>query len=136
MKQVYDYIDAHFVETVEQLLRLVGQPSVSAQGTGVVETARLTAEMLESEGFGVRLLNPPAGPYPVVYAEQAGDSPTTLLFYNHYDVQPPEPLEQWTTPPFQPTVAGDLIRGRGVGDNKGNIVARLAAIRAFRAVRG
>ncbi len=60
----------------------------------------------------------------------------TLLFYTHYDVQPPEPLELWESPPFEPTRKGDRVYGRGISDDKGNIAARLAAIRAFMEVRG
>lgn len=63
-------------------------------------------------------------------------SKPTLLFYTHYDVQPPEPLELWESPPFEPTRRGDRVFGRGISDDKGNIAARLAAIRAFMEVRG
>jgi acetylornithine deacetylase/succinyl-diaminopimelate desuccinylase-like protein len=63
-------------------------------------------------------------------------SAPTLLFYTHYDVQPPEPLELWQTPPFEPTRRGDRVYGRGISDDKGNIAARLAAIQAFMEVRG
>ena len=63
-------------------------------------------------------------------------SKPTLLFYTHYDVQPAEPLELWDSPPFEPTRRGDRVFGRGISDDKGNIAARLAAIRAFMEVRG
>ncbi len=63
-------------------------------------------------------------------------SKPTLLFYTHYDVQPPEPLELWQSPPFEPTRRRDRVFGRGISDDKGNIAARLAAIRAFMEVRG
>ena len=63
-------------------------------------------------------------------------SKPTLLFYTHYDVQPPEPLELWDSEPFQPTRKGKRLYGRGMSDDKGNIAARLAAIRAFMEVRG
>lgn len=60
----------------------------------------------------------------------------TLLFYTHYDVQPAEPLDLWESEPFQPTRKGKRLYGRGMSDDKGNIAARLAAIRAFMEVRG
>jgi acetylornithine deacetylase/succinyl-diaminopimelate desuccinylase-like protein len=72
----------------------------------------------------------------IVLGELAGASSKTLLFYNHYDVQPAEPLELWSSPPFEPAIRDCKIYGRGVDDNKGNLLARLAAIRALLAVRG
>jgi acetylornithine deacetylase/succinyl-diaminopimelate desuccinylase-like protein len=71
-----------------------------------------------------------------VYAEAKGSSQKTLLFYDHYDVQPEEPLELWKTPPFAPTEIDGKLYARGVSDNKGNIAARFAAIRAWRETRG
>ena len=58
------------------------------------------------------------------------------MFYNHYDVQPPEPLDQWHSPPFAAEIRDGHFYARGVADNKGNLVARLAAVEAWRAVRG
>lgn len=136
MEDVFAYIDQHLPEYVDQLVRFCRQPSVSAQGLGVVEAAGLLREMMSQAGAKARLVPVPRCDYPVVYGEAAGESPYTVLFYNHYDVQPPEPLELWTTPPFEPSVRDGRIYARGVSDNKGNIVARLAALQAIRAVRG
>jgi len=136
MQGVYEYIDAHLEESLEDLMHLCRQPSVSAQGIGIEETAELVAEMLQECNIKVQILPGVGGGYPVVYGELAGDSPMTLLFYNHYDVQPPEPLEEWSSPPFEPTISNGILRCRGVADNKGNIVARLSAIRAYQAVKG
>ena len=72
----------------------------------------------------------------MVYGELKGDSPFTLLFYNHYDVQPPEPLELWITPPFEPSIVDGKLFARGVSDDKGDIIARLLAIKAFLQERG
>jgi len=68
---------------------------------------------------------------PVVFAERKGRSDKTLLIYNHYDVQPAEPLELWETPPFEPSLREGKLYGRGVGDDKGHITARLFAIDAL-----
>lgn len=80
------------------------------------------------------------GGNPVVYAEfaagEGGRSDRTLLFYNHYDVQPPEPVEEWTSPPFEPTERDGKLYARGVADNKGDLVARLTAIRTLRETDG
>ena len=68
--------------------------------------------------------------------ERGGTSLRTLLFYNHYDVQPPEPLELWEHPPFEPTLQDGKLYGRGVSDDKGHIAARLHALDALLAVDG
>ncbi len=139
MQDIFRYIDEHLNESIAQLTELCKLPTVSAQAQAIQETADHVAALLEGLGFQAKTLPKPAGPpagHPVVYAELRGASPKTLLFYDHYDVQPPEPLELWSSPPFQPTLRDDRLFGRGVSDNKGNIAARLAAIRAWREVRG
>ena len=94
---------------------------------------------LRALGFEMQVLPKEGGgpsAQPVVFAELRGKSAKTLLFYNHYDVQPPEPLELWTSPPFEPALRDGKLYGRGVSDNKGNIASRLAALKAWREVRG
>ncbi len=135
MQQVYDYIEEHWLEAIDDLKRYCAQPSISAQSIGMDETAALTAELLREYGVESRIM-PTAGKYPVVYGELRGDSPYSLLFYNHYDVQPPEPLELWTAPPFEPTVDEGMLKARGTSDDKGDIIARLLAIKAFLNTRG
>jgi len=114
---------------------LCRQPSIAAQNVGMAEMADLLARLLAAEGFEVQQLRVEGAP-PAVYAAQRGRSPFTLLLYNHYDVQPADPLEQWESPPFEPTVRDGKLYARGVSDNKGEIAARLAAIRALRAAYG
>jgi acetylornithine deacetylase/succinyl-diaminopimelate desuccinylase-like protein len=135
MQKVYKYIEANWLDAIEDLKRLLSQPSISAQGAGIEEAAALTAELLQEYGVPPRIMPTPGGP-PVVYGEIRGDLPFTLLFYNHYDVQPPEPLELWSTPPFEPSVVDGKLYARGVSDNKGDIIARLLAIKAFLQARG
>lgn len=134
MKQVYAYIDDHWLEGVEDLKRYCAQPSISAQGVGIEDCANLTAQLLEESGIDARIIA--TGGYPVVYGELKGESPYTLLFYNHYDVQPPEPLELWTNPPFEPAVIENKLVARGTSDDKGDIVARLLAIKSFLNTKG
>lgn len=76
--------------------------------------------------------------HPVVYAEwlAAGPEAPTILVYGHYDVQPPEPLELWNTPPFEPTVIGDDIFARGAADDKGQMYVYVKAAEAFKAAAG
>ncbi len=128
------YIEAHMDESIAELSRLCAQPSVSASGEGVRECAELVAEMIRARGFDVQLIETPG--QPVVVGKAQGKSPRTFLFYNHYDVQPPEPLELWDSPPFEPTLRDGKLYARGVADDKGEIVARLAAIDAVRDLHG
>lgn len=123
------YLEKHFDESMAELSHLVSQPSVSAQNWGLKECAALVAEMLHKRGFQVEIV--PTGGAPVVFAERKGRSNKTLMFYNHYDVQPAEPLELWDNPPFVPTLKDGKLFGRGVSDDKAHIADRLFAIDAI-----
>ena len=128
------YIQDHLDDSIAELSRLCAQPSVSAQGLGMRECAEMVVEMLRRRGFKAEIIGTKG--HPVVYGEAEGDSDKTLLFYNHYDVQPPEPLDLWESPPFQPTLRDGKLFARGVSDDKGHIQCRLAALDAIKAVRG
>jgi acetylornithine deacetylase/succinyl-diaminopimelate desuccinylase-like protein len=134
MQDVYDYIDRHAYEYMEQLRALCRQPSIAAQNEGMIETADMVTTLLGRISSDVRLL-PTAG-FPVVYGAIPGRSSKTLSFYDHYDVQPPEPLELWDSEPFAAEVRDGRIWARGVADNKGNLVARACAVEAYQQVRG
>jgi acetylornithine deacetylase/succinyl-diaminopimelate desuccinylase-like protein len=134
MQDVFAYIDGHADQYVEWLRQLCRQPSIAAQGEGMMETAKLVAEMIRR--LGVEPQQIPTAGYPVVFAELPGNQTRTLMLYNHYDVQPPDPLDQWNYPPFGAELADGRIWARGVADNKGNLVARLCAIDAWQQVRG
>jgi acetylornithine deacetylase/succinyl-diaminopimelate desuccinylase-like protein len=129
ISQMDGFIERNLQTSLDELVRLCIQPSVSAQNWGLVETAQMVAELLEKRGFVVEVITTEGAP--VVYAFRAGKSDKTLIFYNHYDVQPPEPLELWESPPFTPTIRDGKIYARGVSDNKGNITNRLFAIDAL-----
>jgi len=94
-------IEENLDHSLAELGRLVNQPSISSQGIGMTETAEIVATMLRDRGFEVSIMPTPG--YPVVYAEAGGSSDRTLLCYNHYDVQPAAPLDEWKTPPFEPS---------------------------------
>lgn len=131
---VDSYISSELERSLAQLARLVEQPSISSQNIGMSETAELVAQMLEEYGFTASIM--PTQGYPVVFAEAPGATDKTLLCYNHYDVQPPEPLDLWDSPPFQATRRNGKLYGRGVSDDKGQLVSRLAALDAVRVVMG
>ncbi|MEJ2262710.1 MAG: M20/M25/M40 family metallo-hydrolase [Anaerolineales bacterium] len=128
------FIDDHLEASIAELSRLCAQPSVAAQNWGLEECAELVDEMLKSRGFDTQIL--PTGGAPVVFGERQGRSNETLLFYNHYDVQPPEPLELWDSPPFEATLRDGKLYARGVSDDKGHIVSRLHAIDSLLVTEG
>ncbi len=117
---------------INELIALCAQPSIAAQNVGMRECAELVSNMLRTRGFEIKVL--PTRGYPVVFGERSGRSDHTLIFYNHYDVQPPEPLELWDSAPFEPSIRDGKVFARGVSDDKGHILCRLAAIDAFLAV--
>ncbi len=128
------YIESHLDESIAELSRLCAQPSVAAQNLGIQACAERVAEALRRRGFAVQIM--PTGGSPVVFAERAGKGDATLVVYDHYDVQPPEPLELWDSPPFEPTLRTGRLYARGVADNKGNFTSRLHAIDAILAEEG
>src|SRR5258708_6635396 len=129
------YLEQHPHEAQELLEQLCRQPSIAAQNNGIAEMASMVANLLSDAGFSTQRLDAEGAP-PAIYGELRGRSPYTLLLYNHYDVQPAEPLDLWHSPPFEPTVRDGKLFARGASDNKGEIAARLAAIRALRATYG
>jgi acetylornithine deacetylase/succinyl-diaminopimelate desuccinylase-like protein len=130
-ESINTYIKTNLDRYIAETIRLCAQPSVSARSEGVRECADLVVELFSQHGLQTQKFETPGNP--IIVGRLDGRSPRTLLFYNHYDVQPPEPLEEWTTPPFQPTVRDGMLFARGVADDKGEIIARLAALDAVRA---
>ena len=135
LADIYAYVDAHANDYIAMLQEMLRQPSVAAQNVGMAETAELMRAHLETLGFAPHLVDTRGG-YPVVYGEKRGQSDRTLSFYDHYDVQPAEPLDQWESDPWAAEIRDGRIWARGVSDNKGNIAARFAAIDAWEKVRG
>ncbi len=127
--EIDSYLETNLDKSIAELSRLVAQPSISAQGIGLKECANLVADMLRARGFSAEVMDTEGAP--VVFGERKGKGDKTLLFYNHYDVQPPEPLELWESPPFEPSLREGKLYGRGVSDDKSHIVARLHAIDAI-----
>ena len=136
---------------VLDLQRMIRQPSVSARGEGLEECALLLDSMLEDAGLDSEVLylkpggrggrasgvragpSSSSSPPPVVYAERRSESnpDKTLLFYNHYDVQPEEPIELWRYGPFDAVRRGNRVYGRGAIDDKGEIAARIRAVGSY-----
>ncbi len=137
-------VEAALPAALDELAELVAIPTVAAKPDSPMrEGAEAVARLFEKRGFLAKLSDTDgAGPScarpPVVYAEDrtAGvDAPTALL-YNHYDVQPAEPLDLWNSDPWKLTQSGDFLFGRGVSDDKGHIICRLMAIDALKKTFG
>src|SRR5205823_13891368 len=106
-------------EYIDELKVLIRQPTISAQGIGIPETARIILDRTKKRGgIAVEALTVDGGP-PTIVGE-AGRGERTLLLYNHYDVQPPDPLDEWDATPFEPTERARDLYGSGASDNKGN----------------
>ncbi len=131
---IFQYIDDNAERIVADLQELCRQPSISTTRTGIEEMAALIHKRVGGAGLKATRHETPG--HPIITARLTGAGTKTLLFYNHYDVQPTEPLEEWVSPPFEANVVDGHVIARGSTDNKGNIISRLAAFEAFLAVRG
>jgi acetylornithine deacetylase/succinyl-diaminopimelate desuccinylase-like protein len=128
MSTMEKYLERQRDAFLGELMELCRIPSTAANRQALQGAASRVVELLRAAGAEARLFEVPGGA-PVVYGE-AGDGPRTLLVYNHYDVQPPEPLEEWMTDPFSPAIIDGRLYCRGASDNKGNLMARIHAVRA------
>jgi acetylornithine deacetylase/succinyl-diaminopimelate desuccinylase-like protein len=113
------------------LLEFLAIPSVSALPTHDADTRRAcewTAERLRRMGMAVEVADVAGGRHPVISAEWLGrPGKPTLAIYGHYDVQPPDPVDEWRTPPFEPTIRDGRVYARGACDNKGQVLAGIKA---------
>ena len=137
MKDIYDYIDNNAQEFIQDLQSLIQQPSISAQNIGLEECAEFVKKAMHKDDLPAELYDIPGGP-PLVFGHlKSSKSKKTLLCYSHYDVQPPEPIEEWTHGgPWSGAIVDNVIYGRGATDNKGGLLALNKAAKAFLKVRG
>ena len=128
-----NYVDKNFTTLVSDLQKLIQQPSVSAKNLGLEECSKLVVSMMRKSGIHAEILRVKKGVPPAIYGEvQSKKNPDkTLLFYNHYDVQPEEPLELWDDKPFSGKIKGNKIYGRGSADDKGELITRIKAVESF-----
>ncbi len=133
------WCDANDVRAQDELFAFLRIPSVSAKSEhkpDCLAAAQFVASALTDIGFLAELVETPG--HPIVLGEwrNAGPGAPTLLVYGHYDVQPAEPLELWTTPAFEPTVRDGRIYARGSVDDKGQLYLHIKALEAHLRVRG
>ncbi len=135
MQNALAYTQEHQTETLANLQELLRIPSISTfaeNDADMQQAAQWLADKLTDVGLENVNIMPTAG-HPVVYADwlNAGPDAPTLLVYGHYDVQPVDPVDEWLTPPFEPTIKGDDIFCRGATDDKGQMYIHIAAVEAF-----
>ncbi len=134
-----EYLSRRQAVSLEELKSLLSIPSISAlpeHADDVRQTAQWVADRLQAAGLErVEVL--PTGGHPVVYAEwlHAGEKPT-ILIYGHFDVQPVDPLDLWTSPPFVPDVRDGRIYARGASDMKGNLLESVLGVEALLRTQG
>ena len=126
------HVDSHMEDLISDLQTLIKQPSVSAKNEGIEDCAKLVQKLLKKSGISSEILKLKKNVAPIVYGEvKSKQNPKkTLLFYNHYDVQPAEPFDLWEYPPFSGTRKGNKIFGRGATDDKGELITRIKAVEA------
>ena len=128
--KILSRVDKNMPSLLSDLKKLIQQPSISATNDGIEECAILVAKMLKKSGISSEILRLGKNIPPIVYGEvKSKKNPNkTLLFYNHYDVQPVEPLELWKNDPFSGKIIGNKIFGRGASDDKGELITRIKAV--------
>ena len=130
--RAYDaYIEEHFDAFVDELRAFCAQPALAGPAHRPGRERGLVREKLEALGGQVTVVPVDDGA-PVILGE-LGAGPRTLLLYNHYDVQPPEPLELWDSPPYAGAIRDGKFYARGVADDRGDLLGRIQAIRAYQA---
>ncbi len=134
MESALSYVEQHRDRFLSELKDLLAIPSVSTKkehAGDIQRCAEWVAGHMKSIGLqNIQIM--PTGGHPAVYADwlNAPGKPT-LLLYGHYDVQPPEPLELWTSPPFEATIRGENLYARGSADDKGQVFIHLKSIEAY-----
>ena len=129
------YVNENRDRFLDEFGQFIRQISVAADGRGVPEMAAMVAQRFRDLGAEVTLYDTPGSP--VVYAEIGSeDADRTLMIYNHYDVQPEDPIDLWETDPFKMVIQDGIIYGRGTSDDKGELLSRIQAVEAWLKTQG
>src|ERR671916_2469133 len=153
MSIIDEHVDSNMSDLISDLQTLIKVPSVSAKKQGLVECAALVVNIMNNAGINAEVLyldhdskmnntrniNATTTPPPIVFGEvksKANPNGKAILFYNHYDVQPEDPIELWDKDPFSGKVEGNHIFGRGASDDKGELITRIKAVEYFLKMTG
>lgn len=129
------YLEAHRQRFLGEFGQFIGQISVAADERGIREMAALVEGRFRQLGAAVTVYETPGAP--IIYAEIGpADAARTLMIYNHYDVQPEDPLDLWETDPFEMVIKDGVIYGRGTSDDKGELLSRMQAVEAWQETQG
>jgi acetylornithine deacetylase/succinyl-diaminopimelate desuccinylase-like protein len=135
LARVGEWVTAHRDELVEEWAEWIAQPSISSDGTGFPAATDHGADIVRRCGLTPEVVN--TGGHPLILGSSDGSFPAPhVLIYGHYDVQPPGPLADWHSPPFEPDIRDGRMYGRGTGDNKGQHLAQLLGLRALKEISG
>ncbi len=135
--RVEAYIDANQRRFIEELKQWMRFPSISAQRAHDKDTRACAEWMVEHfRKLGVEAQLIDVGGQPIVRADARGNKSRRVLVYGHYDVQPEDPLDEWKTPPFEPTVRDGILYGRGATDDKGQVFAHVKAVESLLQAEG
>jgi len=136
-EKIEAYVSENRERFIEELKELMRFPSISAQSKHDADT-RACAEWLVAHfqklGLEASLID--VGGQPIVRAQAKGKSTKRVMVYGHYDVQPEDPLDQWQTPPFEPTIRDGILYGRGATDDKGQVFTHVKAVESLLAIDG
>lgn len=136
LSEVLEKVDAGVDASLELLKAYCRLPTISAEKRAQPETAAFVRGLLTDAGFEAQEYATDGGP-PVVFGQKIVDEKLpTLLMYQHYDVQPVDPLDEWRHDPFDPVIEDGKFLARGCGDTKGNLVAQLLAVKAWQQAAG
>jgi len=134
-EEIFEHIEKNRDKYIKWLTDICSIPSVAAQNRGMKESVDFISKLFKDElDCEVEVVE--TSGYPILYCEIGGEHEKTLSFYNHYDVQPENPIELWDSDPFKPEIRDGKIFARGVADNKGNLIARIAALSAIKDIYG
>jgi acetylornithine deacetylase/succinyl-diaminopimelate desuccinylase-like protein len=139
MSIINPLVETEAENMISQLQQLIRVPSISAQNRSLHDCAKLVTKIMNECGINSKLLHLESSKInsnipPIVYGEvKSANNPDgkNLLFYNHYDVQPPDPLELWDSDPFEGKRDGNYVFGRGSSDDKGELMTRIKAVEYY-----
>jgi len=135
--RIESYIDQNRNRFIDELKEWMRFPSVSAQRDHDKDTracAGWLVDHLKNLGFKASLVD--IGGQPIVRASKKGMSQRCVMIYGHYDVQPEDPIDQWQTPPFEPTIRDGILYGRGATDDKGQVFTHVKAVESLLKTEG